>query len=520
MDGLRPLRRALLSVSDKAGLEPLARRLAAGGVALVSTGATARLLRGAGLEVVEVAAITGVPEMLGGRVKTLHPRIHGGLLARRDDPAQMAEAAAAGIAPFDLLVVNLYPFEAARARGVAGAALVEEIDVGGPAMIRAGAKNHDWVCVLSDPADYEEFLAEWEGRGGTSAAFRRARAAAAFARTAAYDAAVAEWMAAGDLAPERLLLAGRRAAALRYGENPHQRAALYLTGEARPGVATARQAQGKELSFNNIADADAALECAAEFTPAEGAACVVVKHMTPCGAALGATPAEAWARALAGDPVSAFGGIVAFNRALDIAAAEALAGHFLEVVVAPGAEEAALAHLARKGQLRLLLTEEMPDPRARGRIWRQVAGGMLVQDRDAGVLDPAALGLATQRAPTAAEMRDLLFAWRVAKHARSNAVVLAEGLTTLGVGSGLTSRVDAVRLAAGKLGARAPGAAGRPVMASDGFLPFADGIEAAAAAGVTAVIQPGGSQRDAEVAAAADRHGMAMVLTGLRHFRH
>jgi phosphoribosylaminoimidazolecarboxamide formyltransferase/IMP cyclohydrolase len=515
---LRPVRRALLSVSDKTGLAGLARALAARGVALVSTGSTAAALREAGLPVTEVAEVTGSPEMLGGRVKTLHPRIHGGLLARRDDPGHMAEMAAQGIEGIDLLAVTLYPFEATRDSGASFEDVVEQIDVGGPAMIRAAAKNHRDVAVLTDPADYALVLAEMEAHGGTTGALRRALAQKAFGRTAAYDAAISAWLA-GDAtdAPWRAV-AGRLAQPLRYGENPHQRAALYATGERRGGVAAARLVQGKALSYNNIADADAAWEALAELR--EAPACVIVKHANPCGAAVGATIAEAHVKALACDPVSAFGGIVAVSRPLDRAAAEAVTAVFTEVVVAPDADDAARAVFARKPNLRLLLAGEPPDPAAPGLAWRAVAGGLLVQDRDSGVLGPDGLRVVTSRRPEEGEMADLLFAWKVVKHVKSNAIVLASGGATVGIGAGQMSRVDSVRIAAWKMAERAGGREGRVVMASDAFFPFPDGIEAAARAGVTAVIQPGGSQRDAEVIAAAEAQGMAMVLTGLRHFRH
>ncbi len=515
---LRPIRRALLSVSDKAGLLALAQGLAARGVALVSTGNSAGMLREAGLAVTEVAEVTGSPEMLGGRVKTLHPRIHGGILGKRGDAGHVAEMEQHGIAPIDLVVVNLYPFEATVARGASFEETVEQIDVGGPAMIRAAAKNHGDVAALTDPADYPALLAEIEAHGGTTGAFRLRLARKAFARTAEYDAAILAWLVKDDPAPEFRAMTGRLAQGLRYGENPHQRAAFYRGGEARAGVATARQLQGKELSYNNIADTDAAYELAAEFA-GEEPACVIVQHANPCGVGIGASLAEAHAKALACDPTSAFGGIVAVNRPLDGEAAEAVAKVFTEVVIAPDADEDARAVFARKGNLRLLLAGDLPDPRAPGLAWKQVAGGVLVQDRDVGALDPAALTVATKRAPTEDEMRDLLFAWTVAKHVKSNAIVLAQGGATVGIGAGQMSRVDSVRIAARKMTgmAQPPRAA---VLASDAFFPFPDGVVAAAEAGVTAVIQPGGSMRDADVIAAADEKGLAMVLTSMRHFRH
>jgi phosphoribosylaminoimidazolecarboxamide formyltransferase/IMP cyclohydrolase len=521
MSGIVPLRRALLSVSDKAGLAELGRGLAGRGVALLSTGSTAAALRGAGLAVTEVAEATGSPEMLGGRVKTLHPLIHGAILGRRDDPGHVAEMAARGIEPIDLVAVNLYPFEAAAASGAPFAEVVEQVDVGGPALIRGAAKNHAAVAVLTDPADYAALLAEIEAHGGTTAAFRRRLALKAFARTAEYDAAIAGWLTQGEDGPAPVRVAvGRLGQALRYGENPHQRAALYRGGPPREGAATATQVGGKELSYNNILDADAAFELAAEFAePPWAPACVIVKHMNPCGVALGASLAEAHGRALASDPVSAFGGVVAVSRPLDGAAAEAIAAVFTEVVVAPGADADARAVLGEKRNLRLLLTGGMPPPRGPGAVWRQVAGGFLVGDRDAGSLEDAEVRVVTRRAPTDEEMADLRFAWAVCKHVRSNAIVLAAGGRTLGVGAGQMSRVDAVRIAAGKLAAR-DGPEVAPVLASDAFFPFADGLRLAAEAGVTAVIQPGGSVRDAEVIAAADEHGMAMAFTAMRHFRH
>ncbi len=513
---LRPIRRALLSVSDKAGLLELAQGLAARGVALVSTGNSAVTLREAGLEVTEVAEVTGSPEMLGGRVKTLHPRIHGGILGKRGDAGHVAEMEAHGIAAIDLVVVNLYPFEATVARGASFEDTVEQIDVGGPAMIRAAAKNHADVAVLTDPADYPALLEEIAAQGGTTGAFRRALARKAFARTAEYDAAISAWMSQGDAAPDRRAFTGRLVQTLRYGENPHQQAAFYRGGEARPGVATARQLQGKELSYNNIADTDAAYELAAEF---DGPACVIVKHANPCGVAAGGSVGEAHARALACDPLSAFGGIVAVNRPLDRATAQAIVEIFTEVVIAPGADEGAREVFARKGNLRLLVAEGMPDPRAKGAAWKQVAGGFLVQDRDAGFVTRADLKVVTRRAPSEEELRDLLFAWTVAKHVKSNAIVLAHGGATVGIGAGQMSRVDSAEVAARKM-ARMAEVPGAPVLASDAFFPFADGIETAVRAGAVAVIQPGGSMRDAEVIAAADEAGLAMVFTGMRHFRH
>jgi len=522
------IRRALLSVSDKTGVVDLARALAGRGVELLSTGGTAALLRDAGLAVRDVADVTGFPEMMDGRVKTLHPAVHGGLLALRDDPGHRAAMDAHGIGPIDLLVVNLYPFEATVARGAGYAEVVENIDIGGPAMIRAAAKNHAWVAVVTDPEDYASLLAEMDAQaGGTGMAFRQRLALTAFGRTGAYDAAVSAWMAdaLNEPTPRRRVFAGRLVQSLRYGENPHQGAAFYVDGSDRPGVATARQLQGKELSYNNINDTDAAVELVAEL-PRDRAACVIVKHANPCGVARGDTAAEAYSRAYDCDRVSAFGGIVALNRPLDGPTAQAIAGIFTEVVIAPGADDAARAVFAAKPALRLLVTDELPDPAAPGLAVRQVSGGFLVQDRDTGYVTAADLKVVTKRAPTDAELADLLFAFTVAKHVKSNAIVYAKGGATVGVGAGQMSRVDSTRIAARKaqdmaaaLGLPAPPTQGS-VVASDAFFPFADGLIAAAEAGATAVIQPGGSVRDAEVIAAADAAGLAMVFTGLRHFRH
>jgi phosphoribosylaminoimidazolecarboxamide formyltransferase/IMP cyclohydrolase len=524
MTDIVPVRRALLSVSDKAGLIELGRALAAAGVDILSTGGSAAALRAAGVAVREVSAHTGFPEILDGRVKTLVPQIHGAILARRDLPAHAAQLAEHAIAPIDLVAVNLYPFAATVAGGAAFADCVEQIDIGGPALIRAAAKNHDFVAILSDPAQYGEVLAELAALGGTTLATRRRLAAAAFGRSAAYDAAVAGWFARqqGEDYPEHLTLAGTRRQTLRYGENPHQSAAFYATG-ARPGVATAVQVQGRELSYNNLNDTDAAFECVAEFD----APCVaIIKHANPCGVALGESLAQAWDLALRCDPVSAFGGIVAVNRTLDEATAARIATILTEVIVAPDATPGARALLARRKNLRLLLTGGMADPAEPGVQVRSLAGGFLAQSRDAGRLDAGALRVVTRRAPEAGELADLLFAWRVCKHVKSNAIVHARGGATVGIGAGQTSRVDAARIAAWK-GAEAARAAGLDapltrgsVVASDAFFPFADGLEVAIAAGATAVIQPGGSVRDAEVIAAADAAGVAMVLTGLRHFRH
>ena len=517
------IRRALLSVSDKAGLLDLARALLAHGAELLSTGGTAAALREAGLAVKEVAEHTGVPEMLDGRVKTLVPSIHGGLLGRRDSADHLAQMARHGVAPIDLIAVNLYPFEATVAKGADFENCIENIDIGGPAMVRSAAKNFAAVTVLTDPAQYAGVIAEL-AEGGTTLATRRTLAAAAYARTAAYDTAISGWFAAqnGVAFPERFAIAGQLRQTLRYGENPHQQAAFYAT-TPRPGIATARQVQGKELSYNNFNDTDAAYECVAEF---EGPAVVIVKHANPCGVAVADDLEVAWDRALACDPTSAFGGIVAVNRTLDEATAERIAKIFTEVVIAPDATEAAQAVFARKKNLRLLLTGGLPDPAAPGTALKSVAGGLLLQTRDAGRITADELKVVTRVAPTPAQVADLLFAFRVAKHVKSNAIVYAKHGATVGIGAGQMSRVDSCRIAAWKA-AEAAKEAGLPapetvgsVVASDAFFPFADGLEAAIAAGATAVIQPGGSMRDAEVITAADAAGIAMVFTGMRHFRH
>ena len=525
MTDLVPVRRALISVSDKTGLVEFGRFLAARGVEILSTGGTARALREAGVAVKDVSEHTGFPEILDGRVKTLVPQVHGGLLGRRDLPEHVAQMQAEGIAPIDLVVVNLYPFEATVAKGAGFEDCIENIDIGGPAMIRSAAKNHAHVAVLTEPEQLADVQAEIEAQGGTRLATRRRLAAAAFARTAAYDAAISSWFAQqqGEEFPPRLAFAGVLRQTLRYGENPHQRAGFYVDGSARPGLATAVQVQGKELSYNNLNDTDAAFECVAEF---DRPAIVIVKHANPCGVAMAEDLSAAWDAALRCDPVSAFGGIVAANRRLDAAAAERIAAIFTEVVVAPDADEDAKAIFARKKNLRLLLTAGVPDPAAPGMVFRSVAGGFLAQSRDAGRVTEAALKVVTKRAPTPRELADLLFAFRVCKHVKSNAIVYAKDLATVGIGAGQMNRVESSRIAAWKSEAAAR-AAGLPeplakgsVVASDAFFPFADGLETAAAAGATAVIQPGGSIRDHEVIAAADAAGLAMVFTGMRHFRH
>jgi len=526
---LRPIARALLSVSDKSGLVEFARALADRNVELISTGGTRKALDEAGLAVREVSDLTGFPEMMDGRVKTLHPKVHGGLLAIRDDPRHRAAMETHGIAAIDLLVVNLYPFEAAAAQGSAFAECVENIDIGGPAMIRAAAKNHADVLVVVDPDDYRAVLAELSAHAGATRLELRARfAAKAFARTAAYDAAIAAWFAEAlaDPAPAWRTFSGRLVEALRYGENPHQSAAFYRTAEQRFGVATARQVQGKQLSYNNLNDTDAAYECLAEFDAGRTAACVIVKHANPCGVAEGADLVDAYRKALACDPVSAFGGIVALNQKLDAEAARAITEIFTEVIIAPQASEEAIGIVGAKKNLRLLLAGGVPDPRAAGILVKSVAGGFLVQSRDHAVVDEMQLRTVTKRAPTAAELDDLRFAFRVAKHVKSNTIVYAKGRATVGIGAGQMSRVDAARIAARKAedAAKAAGLAApatrSSVVASDAFFPFADGLLVAIEAGATAVIQPGGSMRDEEVIRAADAHGIAMVFTGVRHFRH
>lgn len=529
MSDLRPVRRALLSVSDKTGLVEAARKLAAAGVELVSTGGTRAAIAAAGVPVRDIADLTGFPEMMDGRVKTLHPAVHGGLLALRDDPAHAEALEAHGIAPIDLLYVNLYPFEATVARGSAFPTCIENIDIGGPAMIRAGAKNHQWTAVATDPDDLAAILACMaQTDGATSEALRKRLAAKAYARTAAYDAAISAWYAdqIGETAPAWRAFGGALAQPLRYGENPHQAAAFYRTAEARPGVATARQLQGKELSYNNLNDTDAAFELVAEFDPAQSAAVAIIKHANPCGVALGGDLLEAYERALACDPVSAFGGIVAVNRRLDRAAAEAIVRIFTEVVIAPDADPDAMAVFAAKKNLRLLVTGGLPDPAAPGLTVKSLSGGLLVQERDRLRARDLDLKVVTKRAPTAQEIADMRFAFTVAKHVKSNAIVYARDGQTAGIGAGQMNRRDSARIAALRA-AEAAEALGLPqslargsACASDAFFPFPDGLLQAAEAGATAVIQPGGSIRDEEVIAAADEAGLAMVFTGVRHFRH
>ncbi len=524
------LKRALLSVSDKTGLADLGRALAAHGVELVSTGGTAAALREAGLEVQDISELTGFPEMMDGRVKTLHPKVHGGLLAVRDDPAHAASMAEHAIGAIDLVVVNLYPFAATVAKGADRDEVIENIDIGGPSMVRSAAKNHRYVTIITDPADYPALITALEESGGaTKPVLRKAMAAKAFAATAAYDAAIAQWFAVTDQQqhfPSTLFSAHRLVTTLRYGENPHQDAALYVPAQsAVAGLPQARQLQGKELSYNNYNDANAALELLAEVGRDQPAV-VVVKHANPCGVAVAATPLEAWQAALACDSVSAFGGIVALNRPLDGPTAEAICEIFTEVVVAPGANAAALAVFARKKNLRLLLIDSLPSANRSGLTTVPIVGGLLVQDRDNGILTPDMLRIVTKRAPTEQELADCRFAWTVAKHVKSNAIVYAKDGVTAAIGAGQMNRRDSARIAAAKAieaaethGWPAPRTVGSAV-ASDAFFPFADGLMAAVEAGATAVIQPGGSIRDEDVIAAADAAGIAMVFTGMRHFRH
>ncbi len=529
MTNLVPIGRALISVSDKSGLLDLARALSAMGVELISTGGTSHMLRTAGLPVRDVSEVTGFPEMMDGRVKTLHPLVHGGLLALRDDDEHLVAMAAHGIEPIDLLIVNLYPFEETVAKGADHATCIENIDIGGPAMIRAAAKNHKFVAVVTDPADYQPLLDQMAAHdGATTLTFRQKLALSAYAKTAAYDTAVSTWLAGalGEKAPRHRSFAGKLAQSLRYGENPHQSAAFYVDGSRRDGVATARQWQGKELSYNNINDTDAAFELVAEFAPESGPACAIIKHANPCGVGRAHSLREAYLRAYHCDQTSAFGGIVALNMALDGETAEEIVKIFTEVVIAPGASDEARAIFATKKNLRLLTTAGLPDPRIGGLAFKQVSGGMLVQDRDNGWLNPSDLKVVTRRAPTDAELADLLFAWKVAKHVKSNAIVYVKDGATVGVGAGQMSRVDSTRIAARKsqdmaeaLGLPQPLTHGS-VVASDAFFPFPDGLLSAAEAGATAVIQPGGSMNDAAVIAAADEAGLAMVFTGMRHFRH
>ncbi len=522
--------RALLSVSDKTGLADLGRALARHGVDLVSTGGTAKTLREAGLTVRDVSELTGFPEMMDGRVKTLHPMLQGGLLAVRDNPEHAAAMAEHDIGAIDLIVVNLYPFAEIVARGAGRDEAIENIDIGGPSMVRSAAKNHAFVACVTDPADYPALIAALDGDDGkTSLEFRKYLAAKAFSATAAYDSAISQYFSFADLGqlfPDTLPLTMKRGAELRYGENPHQKAALYLPmGPHGRGIAQAEQVQGKELSYNNYNDADAALELAAEFRDG-GPACVIVKHANPCGVAVGVSLAEAYRAALDCDPVSAFGGIVAVTRTVDAESAEAISSIFTEVVIAPDADEEARAIFARKKNLRLLLTGALPDPARPGLMLKSIAGGFLVQTRDNIRVESGALKVVTRRQPSEAELADCLFAWTVARHVKSNAIVYAKGGATAGIGAGQMNRLESARIAAwkardaaDKAGWAEPRTIGSAV-ASDAFFPFADGLLAAVEAGATAVIQPGGSIRDDEVIAAADEAGLAMLFTGIRHFRH
>lgn len=522
-----PVRTALLSVSDKTGVVDLARALHEKGVRLVSTGGTHKALSQAGLPVSDVSELTGFPEVMDGRVKTLHPGVHGGLLAIRDDAEHQAAMSAHGITAIDLAVINLYPFEEVRAQGGDYPTTVENIDIGGPAMIRASAKNHAYVTIVTDPADYPVLLEELAS-GATTYAFRQKMAAKAYARTAAYDAAISNWFAEAldTPMPRHRVLGGVLKEEMRYGENPHQKAGFYVTGENRPGVATAKLLQGKQLSYNNINDTDAAFELVAEFLPEKAPAVAIIKHANPCGVATAPTLVEAYRRALACDSTSAFGGIIALNQMLDAETAEEIVKLFTEVIIAPEVSDEAKAVIARKPNLRLLTTGALPDPRIPGLSAKTVSGGLLVQTRDNGMVEDLELKVVTKRAPTAQELEDMKFAFKVAKHVKSNAVVYAKDGQTAGIGAGQMSRVDSARIAAIKaeeaakaLGLATPLTRGSAV-ASEAFLPFADGLLSAIAAGATAVIQPGGSMRDEEVIAAADEHGVAMVFTGMRHFRH
>jgi len=524
-DFLRP-RRALLSVSDKSGLIDLAKKLQQLDIELISTGGSAHALRQAGLDITEVSNLTGFPEIMDGRVKTLHPKIHGGLLAIRDNPDHAQALLSHNIPEIDLLIVNLYPFEQVSATEADFATIIENIDIGGPAMIRAAAKNHGFCTVLTDVREYDALIEELDkNEGKICRSFRRKMAARAFARTACYDAAIAHWFGkqTGDVLPEYYANAGQRQAVMRYGENPHQQAALYLNAQTqkRAGVVSAQIIQGKPLSYNNLVDGDAAFELVSEFNPVAQAAVAIIKHANPCGVGIGNKLADAYRKAYACDQMSAFGGIVALNRELDSETAHEIVKIFTEVIIAPQASDEARSILATKPNLRLLITGHLPDPAAPGHVLRSVAGGFLVQNRDNVTIESCHLQNVTKRAPTPAEMEDLKFAFRVAKHVKSNAIIYAKNGATVGIGAGQMSRLDSAHIAALKAQAIAPNikAAGC-VVASDAFFPFADGLLAAIEAGATAAIQPGGSMRDDEVIACADAHDIAMVFTGSRHFRH
>jgi phosphoribosylaminoimidazolecarboxamide formyltransferase / IMP cyclohydrolase len=509
--------RALLSVSDKTGLLDLAKALTALNIELVSTGGTSAALKAAHIPVKDVTALTGFPEIMDGRVKTLHPKVHGGLLNVRGNETHAKAKAENGIEDIDLLVVNLYPFEQTVARNASFAETIENIDVGGPAMIRAAAKNHESVTVVVDPADYARVLAELSETGATSLATRTLLAAKAFARTAAYDSAIANWFNTqnGIATPDYFTIGGKVLQTLRYGENPHQIAALYKTTDKRTGIADATQIQGKDLSYNNINDADAALEALREFSEP---ACVIVKHANPCGVAIGHSCFEAYGKALACDTTSAFGGIIAVNRTLDGATATEISKLFTEVIIAPDASEEALSIISAKKNLRLLLLPKLHEKQPASLIVKSIAGGLLVQSSDVLGTDGLNLRCVSKRQPSEQELHDLRFAFHVAKHVKSNAIVFAKNGATMGIGAGQMSRIDSTRIAVRK-SQDAAGVAGS-VLASDAFFPFADGIEAAAAAGATAIIQPGGSLKDDEVIKAADAAGLAMVMTGVRHFKH
>jgi len=522
---VEPLRQALLSVSDKTGIVDFARGLAARGVKLLSTGGTAKALADADLPVTDVGRYTGFPEMLDGRVKTLHPKVHGGILARRDLAEHRAALAAHDIPTIDLVVVNLYPFRETVARpGCTLDDAIENIDIGGPTMVRAAAKNWAHVGVVVDPADYPAVLAELAGNGGALAQATRFRLMQkAFAHTASYDGAIANWITArgpdgaADAFPASFHFAGAKVQDMRYGENPHQRAAFYRDeAPAAGGIATYRQLQGKELSYNNVADADAAWECVKTFAEP---ACVIVKHANPCGVAVAASLLDAYRAAFATDPTSAFGGIIAFNRAVDAATLEAVAAQFLEVLIAPAYTDDALAAIARKANVRVLVLPLAEAPAHNAFDLKRVGGGFLVQSPDARDVTAVELKVVTDRAPTPAQVADLLFAWRVAKFVKSNAIVYCSGGRTLGIGAGQMSRVDSTRIAASKAANAGLSLAGS-VVASDAFFPFRDGLDVVADQGAVAVIQPGGSMRDNEVIAAANERGLAMVFTGIRHFRH
>ncbi|MFK8033522.1 MAG: bifunctional phosphoribosylaminoimidazolecarboxamide formyltransferase/IMP cyclohydrolase [Hyphomicrobiales bacterium] len=525
---IAPIKTALLSVSDKSGLIPFAQKLQASGVRLISTGGTFKAISDAGIPVNDVSSVTNFPEIMDGRVKTLHPSIHGALLGLRDDPEHKAAMAEHGISPIDLVVVNLYPFEKTIAAGADYANSVENIDIGGPAMIRAAAKNHGYVSIVTDAADYDHVADAVATQGGLSLDARKNLAARAYARTARYDSAISTWFAGqldNELGTERAF-GGTRNLKLRYGENPHQKAAFYLNDEARSGVATAISLQGKELSYNNINDTDAAFELVSEFDPAKSAAIAIIKHANPCGVAIGETLSDAYKKALACDPVSAFGGIVALNQTLTAEMAEEILKVFTEVIIAPDVDEAARAVLAKKPNIRVLSTGGLSDPRATGQIIKSVSGGLLVQSRDNICSSDLDLKVVTKRTPSDSELLDMRFAFTVAKHVKSNAIVYAKDGATVGIGAGQMSRVDSTRIAARKSedAAAAMGVSVAltkgSVVASDAFFPFADGLLTAAEAGATAVIQPGGSMRDQDVIDAANEAGLAMVFTSVRHFRH